>query len=91
MSTFSHSAPTGGQFRAYADSYTDVVVTAPPDATADDVWNYCQTAFPPIQNRCREWRQFTGSCGFPFGLSAFAGVFKRDDKWLYRTIHPYCD
>jgi hypothetical protein len=90
-SDFSHTLKESGQFRAYSDSRAVYEIRVPINASREAVWDYCQTV-KAVAHRNDSSGQHSGSCGFPFGLSAFGGLWHvGDDKWKYSVIYPYCD
>lgn len=90
MSIFSNKQVTGGQVRAYGDSVYRWTVTAPADADDKAVWDYCQTLMA-VNHRNNDHRQHSGSCGFPFGMGSFGGLWKESPNWRYSVVQPYTD
>lgn len=82
---------SSGQKGAYRDSITEYEVESELGAKITEkllVRHLIKTS-----NKKTSTRQFSGSCGFPFGLEKFYGFWPTEEetKFKLKICYPYCD
>jgi hypothetical protein len=80
-----------GQKGAYKDSVTEYEVESELGAKITEkllVRDLIKTS-----NKTTSIREFSGSCGFPFGLEKFYGFWltEEETKFKLKICYPYCD